>query len=40
MQENGSIPEETGRVTEANSFNWRRTALAIVITALITGTSG
>jgi hypothetical protein len=34
-------PEQTSRATAVNSSsNWRRTAIAIVITALVTGASG
>jgi hypothetical protein len=40
MQDAESIPEQTSRVTAVNSSNWRRTAIAVVITALVTGTSG
>src|SRR5207248_9518020 len=40
MQDNESRPEQTSRVTAVNSSTWRRTAIAIVITALITGTGG
>lgn len=39
MQDDESRPEQTNRVT-VNFPNWRRTAVAVVITALITGTSG
>lgn len=39
MQDNESIPEKTSSVTAVNSSNWR-SVVAIVITALIAGTSG
>jgi hypothetical protein len=40
MQDDESIPEQTSSVTAVNSSNWRRTAIAIVITAFVAGTSG
>jgi hypothetical protein len=40
MQDGESRPEQTSRVTAVNSYNWRRSAITIVITALIAGTSG
>jgi hypothetical protein len=38
MQDDESRP--TSNVTQVNSSNWRRTLIAVVITALIAGTSG
>jgi hypothetical protein len=40
MQDDDSIPDQTSRVTALNSSNWRRTVIAIVITAIIAGASG
>jgi hypothetical protein len=41
MQDGESRPEQTSRVTAVNSsYNWRRTAIAIVVTATVTGASG
>jgi hypothetical protein len=40
MQDAKSIPEQTNRGTAGKSSTWRRTVIAIVITALIAGTSG
>lgn len=39
-QDAGSRPEQTSHVTAVNSSNWRSTIIAIVITALVTGTGG
>jgi hypothetical protein len=40
MQDDKSRPEQTSRVTAVNSSNWRRTVIAIVITALVAGAGG
>jgi hypothetical protein len=40
MQNDDLVPERISHLTAVNSSSWRRTAIAIFITAIITGASG